>query len=668
MIAVEHLSVQFGGKYLFRDASFTIGGRDRAGIVGGNGAGKSTLLKIIYGLMTPESGVVQSPRGYTLGYLPQEVSFDEVTLNRSALSEVMLAREELVQYQDELDQIQILMETETDHTSDKYSQALDRFGELHHLLETGNAYSLEADAARILNGLGFTELDLYRPIKEFSGGWQMRVLLAKLLLQKPNALLLDEPTNHLDLASIMWLEQYLYSYEGVVLIVSHDRVFLNVIATKIVSVSTQRIIEVFTGNYDKFEEQLAEREVLRAAQAATQNIRRKELESFVERFRYKASKAKQAQSRVKMLERMERIELVDKTPFISFQFPEARPSGRTVFEIENGAKSFVPGKYVFSNCDLRVERGDRIAFLGRNGEGKTTLGKILAGAEPLTDGQMKIGHNVSLAYYAQHVADSLDPNATVFETIDTVARSLYFNSQSKINYTESQIRSLLGSFLFRGDDVIKPVKVLSGGEKSRLALAKLLLTPSNTLILDEPTNHLDMRSKEVLKQALLGFEGTIIVISHDRDFLRDLTERVITFGEGKVKEYYGDLETYLIELAEKERAEIGASKRAAKTKNEEIEQPVVPDKERKRNEASDRNGKHKKLKPLKDELTKTEKKIAPLEAEKQKIEDAMFEPTYYDNTTKVQTDIARLAAIKTALEALYYTWTETSEKLEGVEV
>ncbi len=608
MIAVEHLSVQFGGKYLFRDASFTIGGRDRAGIVGGNGAGKSTLLKIIYGLMTPESGVVQSPRGYTLGYLPQEVSFDEVTLNRSALSEVMLAREELVQYQDELDQIQILMETETDHTSDKYSQALDRFGELHHLLETGNAYSLEADAARILNGLGFSELDLYRPIKEFSGGWQMRVLLAKLLLQKPNALLLDEPTNHLDLASIMWLEQYLYSYEGVVLIVSHDRVFLNAIATKIVSVSPQRIIEVFTGNYDKFEEQLAEREVLRAAQAATQNIRRKELESFVERFRYKASKAKQAQSRVKMLERMERIELVDKTPFISFQFPEARPSGRTVFEIENGAKSFVPSKYVFSDCDLRVERGDRIAFLGRNGEGKTTLGKIIAGAEQLTDGVMKIGHNVSLAYYAQHVADSLDPNATVFETIDTVARSLYFNSQSKINYTESQIRSLLGSFLFRGDDVIKPVKVLSGGEKSRLALAKLLLTPSNTLILDEPTNHLDMRSKEVLKQALLGFEGTIIVISHDRDFLRDLTERVITFGDGKVKEYYGDLETYLIELAEKERAEIGASKRAAKAKVEEVQQPIVPEKERKRNEASDRNSKHKKLKPLKDELTKIEKK------------------------------------------------------------
>jgi ATP-binding cassette subfamily F protein 3 len=459
MIAVEHLSVQFGGRYLFRDASFTLSGRDRAGIVGANGAGKSTLLKIIYRLQQPESGVIQTPRDYNLGYLPQEVSFDTATLERTALSEVMMARAEVVGWMEELEKQQHLLAT-TDHTSDEYMQILERFGDLQHKIEGANAYSLEADASRILSGLGFSEIDQHRPIKEFSGGWQMRIMLAKLLLQHPNALLLDEPTNHLDLASLLWLEEYLKVYDGVIAVVSHDRDFLNGLTNKTVYVSPAKMIEVFAGNYDYFEKTSAEREVQRAAQAANVAARRSEMERFVERFRYKASKAKQAQSRVKMLERMERIELSEHEPFIHFDFPEARPSGRTAFEIKDGAKSY-DEKNVFSHCDLRIERGERVAFLGRNGEGKTTLGKILAGVEQLTAGENVPTHNVQLGYYAQHVADSLDPKATVFDTIDTVVRSLYFNSSDKkLNYTESQIRALLGSFLFRGDDVIKPVRVL----------------------------------------------------------------------------------------------------------------------------------------------------------------------------------------------------------------
>jgi ATP-binding cassette subfamily F protein 3 len=357
---------------------------------------------------------------------------------------------------------------------------------------------------------------------------------------------------------------------------------------------------------------------------------------------------------------MERIELTEHEPFIHFDFPEARQSGRTVFEIKNGAKSY-GSKQVFDGCDLRIERGDRVAFLGRNGEGKTTLGKILAGVENLTGGENIPGHNVSLGYYAQHVTDTLDPKATVFETMDTIARSLYFDSDKKLNYNESQLRAILGSFLFRGDDVIKLVRVLSGGEKSRLALAKLLLTPSNTLILDEPTNHLDMRSKEVLKQALLTFEGTIIVISHDRDFLKDLCDRVITFGDGKVKEYFGELEDYITELDIKEREEVAASKRASKSglsKSNETE------KDRKRREADERNEKHKKLKPLKDKLAKIEKPIAELEKELKKLEGETYEADFYSNSARVEKNKARTKETQTKLNALYQDWTKVSEELE----
>ncbi|MEP7235471.1 MAG: ABC-F family ATP-binding cassette domain-containing protein, partial [Ignavibacteriota bacterium] len=481
MIALEHLSIQFGGKYLFRDVTMTIRVGDRVGLIGPNGAGKSTMMKIIAGFQTPEDGEVQMPREYKLGYLPQEPTLEAGALDRSILAEALRSKEDLLAYTEELEEIQEkLVSSSDDHASPEYHALLDRFGELQHKFEDAGGFTIEAEAARVLAGLGFTEKDFTRPLKEFSGGWQMRVLLAKLLIKRPDALLLDEPTNHLDLESMMWLEDFLYGYEGSLLLISHDRKFLNDVTGRTAEISPGGKVEVFPGNYDYYETAKAEREALLEAQSATLANRRKELESFVDRFRYKASKAKQAQSRIKMLARMERVELASKAPSVHFAFPAAPPSGRTVFEIEGAAKSYDGVVDIFSNCDLFVERGERIAFLGKNGEGKTTLGKILAGVENFTAGTLKSGHNVSIGYYAQHQADSLNPKLTVLETVDTLARAMFFSSNEKINYSEGQLRTLLGAFLFSGDDVFKQVRVLSGGEKSRLALAKMLLEPCNT--------------------------------------------------------------------------------------------------------------------------------------------------------------------------------------------
>ena len=673
MIALEHLSVQFGGKYLFRDVTFTIRLGDRVGLVGPNGAGKSTMMKIIAGLQQPEEGEVQMPRDYKLGYLPQEPTLDEGALDRSILAEALRSKEDLLAYTEELELAsQQLSDNADDHESEAYHKLLDRFGELNHLFEAAGGFTIEAEASKVLSGLGFTDKDFERPLKEFSGGWQMRVLLAKLLIKRPDILLLDEPTNHLDLESMLWLEEFLNGYEGSMLLISHDRKFLNDVTGRTAELSPGGKCEVFPGNYDYYETAKAEREALLEAQSATLSLRRKELESFVERFRYKASKAKQAQSRIKMLERMERVELASKAPSVHFSFPNAQASGRTVFEIEAAAKSYDGVRDIFSDCDLRIERGERIAFLGKNGEGKTTLGKILAGVEQFTKGSLKSGHNVTIGYYAQHQADSLDPKLTVLETVDSLARAMFFNSGEKngVNYSEGQLRTLLGAFLFRGDDVFKLVQVLSGGEKSRLALAKMLLEPCNTLILDEPTNHLDMRSKEVLKQALMAFEGTVIVISHDRDFLEDLVERIITFGKGIVKDYMGSLEQYLDVLHESELARI-RGKQTFKSDGKEQNSPTKGDsnvgsKDRKRQEADDRNAKAQKEKPLRNKLKKIEDEIARIEKKKEDTGHAMFEPKYYDDPKKVAADAKLLGEYKSKLDTLFYDWSEVSEQIEKV--
>jgi ATP-binding cassette subfamily F protein 3 len=688
LIALEHIAMQFGGEYLFRDVTFTVRPSDRVGLVGPNGAGKSTLLRIIAGQYEPESGSINMPTGFTIGYLPQEPTLDEEAQLRSILAEALRAREDLIEIEEGLEEVQKQLEEQAeDHASEAYGKLIERFGDLHHRFEAGGGFELKTQAHKVLNGLGFSEHDLERPVSVFSGGWQMRLLLAKLLIAHPDGLLLDEPTNHLDLESLIWLEDFLKNYEGLIVLVSHDRTFLNSITNRTAEISVGGAkIEVFPGNYDFYEKAKAEREALLEAQAATLAARRKEIESFVERFRYKATKAKQAQSRIKMLERMERVELASNAPTVHFAFPPAQASGRMVFELEHAAKSYDGVRNIFDHVDLTIERGERIAFLGKNGEGKTTLGKILAGNENLTGGQLKIGYNVTIGYYAQHQAEALDPKVTVLETLESVTRAQLFHQTSGGAPTKSlmQVRSLLGAFLFQGDDVYKPVRVLSGGEKSRLALAKMLLEPVNTLILDEPTNHLDMASKEVVKEALLAFEGTVIVISHDRDFLDDLVDRVITFGGGHVKAYQHDLEQYLDELQQAELVRISQKRSAARMEKKESASkapsktegmPSVSSlskndranadaKERKRREAEQRQERSKRDKPLRDKIRKLEEEIKRSEDAKQTIEDAMLTDGYYLDPARVKKDAEQHAKLKATLDDLYFRWSGLAEELE----
>ena len=685
--------MQFGGNFLFRDVMLTVRPGDRVGLVGPNGAGKTTLLRIIAGIYEPESGNVNTPTGYRIGYLPQEPTLDREAQARTLIEEAMRAREDLIETEEALAKTQRAMEDPSqDHTSDDYMKIVERFGELHHRFEAQGGFELESEAKKILVGLGFKDSDYARPVSLFSGGWQMRLLLAKLLISRPNALLLDEPTNHLDLESLLWLEQFLKAYDGTIIMVSHDRSFLNLVTNRTAEIENGKV-DVYAGNYEYYERTKAEREAQLAAQAANLESRRKELERFVERFRYKATKARQAQSRLKMLERMERIELSSHGKAVHFTFPQAPPSGRMVFEIERGAKSYDGKHNVFANVDLRIERGDRVAFLGKNGEGKTTMGKILAGQEPLTGGRLELGHNVTIGYYAQHQAEALKPSLTVLETLEEVTRAQFFHDQGTSNQAtgwgktgpssirgQAQLRTLLGAFLFQGDDVFKPVRVLSGGEKSRLALAKMLLEPVNTLILDEPTNHLDVQSKEVVKEALLQFDGTIIVVSHDRDFLEDLTDRLLTFGDGKVREYAKPLEDYLEELRQSELARIRSKRSSAPEKaapvplaEPERSKPAPPpapkrqdDAERKRAEAAERNRKFQNEKPLRTKLGKIEKQIELLEKEKVAIEDAMYDAAYYSDAERVKKDAARLGAIKAELDKLFYDWAAKSEELAAL--
>ncbi|MDP4198793.1 MAG: ABC-F family ATP-binding cassette domain-containing protein [Bacteroidota bacterium] len=689
MIALEHISMQFTGDYLFRDVTFTVRPGDRMGLVGPNGAGKTTLLRIIAGVYEPESGTVNLPTAYKTGYLPQEPTLDAAAQERTLIAEALRAKEDLIEVEEQLAAIQIQMEDPNqDHTSPEYTRILEKFGTLHHKFEDLGGFELEAAAKKVLKGLGFTEKDFERPLAEFSGGWQMRLLLAKLLIARPDALLLDEPTNHLDLESLFWLEEYLRGYDGTIVIVSHDRAFLNAITNRTAEIDRSKI-EVYAGNYEYYERTKAEREAQLASRAQNIDARRRELESFVERFRYKATKARQAQSRLKMLERMERIELASHGPSVHFNFPPAPASGRMVFEVQHGAKSYDGVRDIFSGVDLRIERGDRVALLGKNGEGKTTMGKIFAGQEQLTGGTFEVGHNVLLGYYAQHQAEALDPKLTVLETVENVTRAQLFHetASNTMPRTQSQLRSLLGAFLFRGDDVYKPVRVLSGGEKARLAIAKMLLEPTNTLVLDEPTNHLDMASKEVVKEALLQFDGTVVVVSHDRDFLEDLTDRLITFQDGYVKEYTKPLETYLDELRASEIALIQSKKAAARQAN--AAKPVAPatapkngaskpesspaqreaaTREQKRREADDRNARFKLERPLRTKISEVEKKIESLEKEKLAIEDAMLDAEYYSSVDRVKSDSERLGLLRGELERLVFQWSELSEKLENLAV
>ncbi|MFL6443546.1 MAG: ABC-F family ATP-binding cassette domain-containing protein [Candidatus Sulfotelmatobacter sp.] len=535
MIQLSGAGKRFGHKLLFENVDWLITNHDHIGLVGGNGTGKSTLMKVLAGTDTFDYGALTIAKGTSAGYLPQ----DGLTLSgRTVFAECMSVFDDVRAMEQELESLTHSM-AELDHTSPQYAAVADRYQRVEHEFQARDGYSIEADVGRVLMGLGFGKDDWQRLTDEFSGGWQMRLALAKLLLQKPNLLLLDEPTNHLDLEARNWLEGYLQNYPYTFLLISHDRYFLDVTVDKIAEIWNKRFW-FYTGNYDKFLAQKTQRNEQLQAAYKNQRDRIEQLEVFINRFRYQATKAKQVQSRIKELEKIERIEIPPEEKTIHFKFPQPKPSGRIVAEFENVAKSY-PGrngagqKKVFRNVNYMIERGDRIALVGVNGAGKSTLIKLLAGTEQLSSGEYRLGHNVILDYFAQDQYKELAPDARILDDLGAMSpRS-----------TETELRGLLGCFLFSEDDVFKKIGVLSGGERGRYALLRLLLHPANFLLLDEPTNHLDMRAKDVLLNALMEYTGTVVFVSHDRYFIDKLATRVFEIGGGRVEIFPGNYEDYL---------------------------------------------------------------------------------------------------------------------------
>ncbi len=531
MVSIDNVTVSFGGWDLFKEISLLINPRDRIGLVGKNGAGKTTLLKVIMGMQPPTSGVVTMSGDTTLGYLPQQMKVHDTT---TLVEETAKAFEEVLHLEREMERLTAEIAQREDYESEEYGELVHRLSEAterHNLL---GGESREAQIERTLLGLGFKREDLTKPTSTFSGGWRMRIELAKLLLRRPSVFLLDEPTNHLDIESIQWLEGYLKDYPGAVLLISHDRDFLDNV--------TNRTVELLLGKvYDykvPYTQYVQLRKERREAQVAAYNNQQRlieKTEEFIEKFRYKPTKSNQVQSRVKQLERLDRIEIDEEDlSALNLKFPPAPRSGQIVAEIKEVGKSF-GSKRVFSGANFTIEKGDKIALVGRNGEGKTTLARILIGELEPSEGSVKRGANVSIGYYAQNQDDLMDGDFTVYDTLDKVA----------VGDIRTRLRDILGAFLFRGEDVDKKVKVLSGGERSRLAMARMMLSPHNLLVLDEPTNHMDMRSKDILKEAIQKYDGTLVVVSHDREFLDGVVDKIYEFRDGGVKEYLGGIRYFL---------------------------------------------------------------------------------------------------------------------------
>jgi ATP-binding cassette subfamily F protein 3 len=534
MIQLSSAGKRYGHKLLFEDADWLITPESRVGLVGANGTGKSTVMKILAGMESLDYGSLSRTKGISTGYLPQ----DGLTMTgRTVFAECMSVFDELHAMEKEMEALTRSM-SELDHEGQEYSNVADRYQKLEHEFVARDGYTLEAQVGQVLTGLGFRREDWARQTEEFSGGWQMRIALAKLLLQKPNLLLLDEPTNHLDLEARNWLEEYLTTYPYAFVLISHDRYFLDITVDRIVEIWNKQI-HFYAGNYDQYlAAKSARKEQLESAYK-TQRDRIEQLEVFINRFRYTATKAKQVQSRIKELEKIERIEIPEEEKTVHFSFPQPKPSGRIVAEFANVAKSYgergISEHKVFDKVNFIIERGERIALVGVNGAGKSTLIKLLAGQEPLTAGEYKLGHNVEPDYFAQDQYKELDPEARILDDLGELSPAS----------TQTQLRSLLGCFLFSGDDVFKRIGVLSGGERNRYALLKMLLHPANFLLLDEPTNHLDLRAKDVLLEALMQYAGTVVFVSHDRYFIDGLATRVFEIGDGKVEIYPGNYEDYL---------------------------------------------------------------------------------------------------------------------------
>ncbi len=645
MIRLEAVSKRYGSKLLFEGVDWLVNPQDRIGLVGPNGSGKTTLLKILAGMEPPDEGAVVVAKGISRGYLPQE---GLVLAGRTVFEECLSVFEDVRRMGRELESLSRRM-AELDPAGDEYREAAERFARLEAEYRQRDGYALEARVGTVLSGLGFARRDWNRRTEEFSGGWQARIALAKLLLARPNLLLLDEPTNHLDLEARNWLEDYLSSYPHAFVLVSHDRYFLDVTVNRIVEIWNRRL-HFYAGNYSRYLEARRERIEQLEAAARQQQERIKQLETFINRFRYTASRARQVQSRIKELERIQRIEIPPEEPPIRLRFPQPRPSGRIVAEARNLGKRY-GDHVVFRGVDFTIERGDRIALIGPNGAGKSTLIRMLAGLEPPSEGELRLGHNVEPDYFAQDQYRELDPQVRLLDDLSALApRS-----------TQTELRTLLGCFLFSEDDVFKPIGVLSGGERNRYALARLLLRPSNFLLLDEPTNHLDLRAKDVLLEALQQYEGTLVFVSHDRYFIDRLATRIFEVGGGRIETYPGNYEAYLWhkQQSQEPAAERGAERATgAGAAGEQASREEIPETVRPKRINPIR------LRQMRERFEELEEEIARLEAEIAETEQAL---SVFVSAERARELNRRWQAQKSRLEEALAEWERLGQAVEQAE-
>lgn len=641
MISINTLNVSFGGETLFDNVSFSLTDGEKVGLAGKNGAGKSTLLKIICGQMAPTSGSIDKPKNVRCGYLPQIMSHNK---GISVIDEVMTVFRERFALEEEFTAATEALASRTDYESPSYAALIERVNQLSDLLSVQESEPPVVSAGRVLKGLGFKEEDFDRMTETFSQGWNMRMELAKILLSAPEVMLLDEPTNHLDIESIQWLEKFLKAYSGTVVLVSHDKRFLDNVTTRTLEISVGKLYD-YKVPYSQY--LVLRQERLQQQMAAWQNQQKmiEKTEEFIERFRYKATKSNQVQSRIKALDRLDRIE-IDETDLsaISFKFPPALRSGDVVYKAV-GLSAGYPGKVVFTDADIEIKRGEKIAFVGRNGEGKTTQLRVIHGELSPLDGESKVGHNVAFGYYAQNQEDILDKNATVWETVDRIA----------VGEIRTKLRDLLAGFLFKGEDIDKKVSVLSGGERARLGMAKLMLGTFNCLLLDEPTNHMDIRSKEMLKKALKAYDGTLIVVSHDRDFLDGLVDRLYVFRDGRVKDFPGNINDFLDTLDD------AAPQQPVKTQAQAPAQAAQPAQQQKG------AGAYQALKSENKEQKKIKNRIAFLEKESDKLSQKMKELEAKLSVPTEKDDIMELTRqyleLKRDLDAKTQEWEKLIETM-----
>ena len=642
MISLDNLTISYGGWTLFDGISFMINPKDRIGLVGKNGAGKTTLLRVITGEQQPTEGAVTINGECSIGYLPQQMRVADTT---SLVAETAKAFDEVLRIEADIERITEEIAQRTDYESEEYAELIHRLNEANDRYHILGGDTREADIERTLLGLGFKRTDFERPTREFSGGWRMRIELAKLLLRRPSIFLLDEPTNHLDIESIQWLEEYLKTYNGAVLLISHDRTFLDNVTTRTIELSLGKVYD-YKVPYSKFVELRAERRAQQMAAYENQQRMIEKTEEFIEKFRYNPTKSNQVQSRIKQLEKIDRIE-VDEEDLsrLNIKFPPAPRSGQIVADVKGVGKAFGQ-KRIFSGAEFVIERGQKIALVGRNGEGKTTFARMLIGELEATEGDIKLGANVNIGYYAQNQDDLMDGEFTVFDTLDKVA----------VGDIRTRLRDILGAFLFRGEDIDKKVKVLSGGERSRLAMARLMLEPYNLLILDEPTNHMDMRSKDILKSALQKYDGTVVVVSHDREFLDGLVDRIYEFRDGGVREYLGDIWYFLEKRKVESLQDIERKDRPTTSSNAATE-------------ATSGKLTYEQKKEQEKVLRKLRKAVEAVEAELADVEQeiAAYDKRFAEATEYNAEDYAKYDKLKEHYDHLMHEWEKASYELEITE-